>query len=442
MPFIMEAEVLRSLRLHGMPMPPSAIWVAVSGGADSMVLLHVLKGMGFACHAAHADHGLRGAESSADRAFVVEQCGRMGIGVETTTVDVAAHAKTGNSSIEMAARELRYAWFRTLLAKGPAHMALGHHADDAVETLLLNLMRGPGFKGWDGIAPVAGPFFRPLIAVDRSTVRAYAARHGVAFREDTSNTDPAFLRNRVRHELIPLMERLRAGSAKVMARSLPDLAELVRLGEAEVEEDLLLLPAITGDHVILPSERILRSRVPRALLLRVLAPHGFHPTVIDRLHTAMLEGAVGAQFHGTEYHITVERDAIVFEGQHELPVAAGTITDDLSTDAPLGLCMRYCDPQEGGAQRTAAVVRLDADHLRFPLLVRPWQPGDRMRPVGLGGSKLISDILTDAKVPNTERTRHRVVVSGNDIVWLIGLRAAEGYAAGAATHRVLELSVR
>lgn len=437
----MEAEVLRYMRLHGMPMPPAAIWVAVSGGADSMVLLQVLKRLGFVCRAAHADHGLRGAESEADRAFVVDQCGRMGIGVETTTLDVVAHVKAGNFSVEMAARELRYAWFRTLLAGGPGHMALGHHADDAVETLLLNLMRGPGFKGWDGIAPVAGPFFRPLMAVDRSGVRAYAAEHGVPFREDSSNTDPAFLRNRVRHELIPLMEQLRAGSTKVMARSLPDLAELVALGEAEVEAELQHLPVIASDGVVVSKDRILRSRVPRALLLRLLAPHGFHPSVIDQLHLALLEGSVGARFYGTAYRITVERDTLVLECQPAAPAPMGSIAADLSTDAPLGLSMRYCNPQDEGALRTPTVARLDADNVQFPLLVRPWQPGDRMRPMGLGGSKLISDILTDAKVPNTERARQRVVVSGNEIVWLVGHRVAEGHGTRESTQRVLELSV-
>lgn len=436
----MEAEVLRYMRLHGMPLPPAAIWVAVSGGADSMVLLHVLKRLGFVCCVAHADHGLRGAESAADRAFVMEQCDRLGLAVETTTLEVAAHAKAGNSSVEMAARELRYAWFRALLARGPARMALGHHADDGVETLLLNLMRGPGFKGWDGIAPVAGPFFRPLLAVDRTAVRAYAAEHHVPYREDSSNTDPAFLRNRIRHELIPLMEQLRAGSSKVMARSLPDLAELVALGESEVEAELRKLPVIEGKRVVFPVEPVLGSRVPRALLLRLFAPHGFHPAVIDRLHSALLEGAVGARFVGTDYAITVERGAMVLERLRNISVRQGNITKDLSTDAPLDLRMRYCGPSEERAMNNPAIARLDAGALRFPLVVRPWQHGDRMRPVGLGGSKLISDILTDAKVAHSERAKQRVVVSGNDIVWLIGHRLAEGYGPSATTQRILELS--
>lgn len=439
----MEAEVLRYMRLHGMPLPPAPVRVAVSGGVDSMVLLHVLKRSGFVCRAAHVDHGLRGAESQADRDFVVEQCNRMGVEVDTTALDVAAHAEAGGGSIEMAARELRYAWFRSLLKTGPARMALGHHADDAVETLLLNLMRGPGFKGWDGIAPVAGPFFRPLMAVDRRTVLAYAAEQGIAYREDKSNSDPAFLRNRVRHELIPLMEQLRAGSSKVMARSLPDLAELVALGEAEVQAELRQLPVIDGDRVVLPTERFLRSRVPRALLLQLLAPQGFHPTVIDQVHAALLEGAVGARFLGTFYRITVERDSMVLERGLGSPLASGTIASDLTTDAFLGLSVRYGGPPEVGPVRSTAttMARFDADQLRFPLLVRPWQPGDRMRPMGLGGSKLISDILTDAKVPHTERARQRVVVSGNDIVWLIGHRIAEGFGATATTRRVLELSL-
>lgn len=437
----MEAEVLRYMRLHGMPRPPAAVWVAVSGGADSMVLLHVLDRAGFNCRVAHVDHGLRGAESRADHDFVVEQCDRLGIAVETTTLDVAGRAEASGSSIEMVARELRYAWFRTLLARGPAHMALGHHADDAVETLLINLMRGPGFKGWDGIAPMAGPFFRPLMAVDRNAVRAYAAEHKVPYREDSTNAHPAFLRNRVRHELIPLMEQLRAGSSKVMARSLPDLAELVALGEAEVEAELRKLPSMEGDRLVLPVGSVLGSRLPRALLLRMLAPHGFHPSVIDRLHSALLEGSVGARFEGGDHVMTVERGTMVLERKKASPVAQGTIAEDLSTDVPLGLHMRYCGACEESAGRNPAMACLDASALRFPLLVRPWQPGDRMRPMGLGGSKLISDILTDAKVPHTERAQQRVIVSGNDIVWLIGHRIAEGFGATATTRRVLELSL-
>ncbi|MBK6777710.1 MAG: tRNA lysidine(34) synthetase TilS [Flavobacteriales bacterium] len=231
----MLAEVQRFVARESLLAPSEPVLVGVSGGVDSMVLLHVLRALEHTCTVVHVDHGLRGAESDADSAFVEAHCRERGIECVIERVDVRGKAGEGQS-IQMAARELRYAVFeRVLTGKSARKMALAHHADDSVETLLMNLMRGTGVAGWRGIPPIAGRFVRPLLSVGRAAILEYASKYKVPFREDSSNTDPHYLRNRVRNELLPLMEQLRPGARNVLARDADDLRRLTSIVETGFE---------------------------------------------------------------------------------------------------------------------------------------------------------------------------------------------------------------
>ena len=221
----MLAEVERYIRRERMLEAEQPVLVAVSGGVDSMVLLHVLRALGHPCEVGHVDHGLRGAESDADRAFVEEHCRVNDIPFRVTKVDPKASAKGMEVSVQMAGRELRYAWFAELLKELGRPLAMGHHRDDATETLFINLLRGTGAHGWASIPPVSGNIVRPLLCVDRDAILTYAREDQVQFREDSSNADPKYLRNRIRHELLPLIEAMRPGAHKAIARSVDLLRE-------------------------------------------------------------------------------------------------------------------------------------------------------------------------------------------------------------------------
>lgn len=439
-------QVGRMLRRERMLAPGAPVWVAVSGGVDSMVLWHVLSALGHPCHVAHVDHGLRGAESDADRAFVEEQAARSDRPFRSIRVDPKRKAEEEGISIQMAARRLRYHWFGTLLREGPSTMALGHHRDDAVETLLIDLLRGTGTRGWAAIPAVTsdesfpeGTYVRPLLHLPKADLIAYAEEHGIPFRADASNTDPKYLRNRVRNELLPALEALRPGARGTLGRSVGWLREISTAAQAQVRQELSGVQREGQGTLRVPFELLERSHTPLLVLAEALRQAGFHPDVLERMLEAVMDRSTGVRFIAGDTVVDVERDALLVRPmprgfpslrieERDVPGRVGGVVLSWEVGAVI-------DPSEG-----ARTAWLDADRLKFPLELRPWQAGDRMRPIGLDGSKAVSDILIDAKVPRAEKEGTYVLVSGADIVWLVGHRIAAAHVAGPTTQRVLRIS--
>lgn len=429
-------EVRRFIKREKMLRPAEPVWVAVSGGLDSMVLLHVMRALGYPCTVAHVDHGLRGGESDADAAFVRKYCETGRIPFRMQKVDVAARMRSHGGSVQMAARDLRYAWFADLHREASWPILLAHHADDAVETLFIHLLRGTGTKGWSAIKPVSGIHVRPFLGVHREAIAAYAEEHRIPFREDSSNSDPKYLRNRVRKELMPLLEDLRPGARGAIARSLELLRELEQAGTRESSAALAMIAPPVDGVVTVPFELIEGSATPGLVLHQLLRREGFHPDVLLRIRDAIAERATGAAFMAGDRQVRIDREALILgPAAQVLPTYTIDPVIPWHADGPFSWSM-----EEGGLTAVPSdmhVVWLDGDRLAFPVLLRPWQAGDRMRPVGLDGSKLVSDILTDAKVAVQQRPGIYVLVSGDEIAWLVGHRIGSGFQATTASHRVL-----
>lgn len=434
----MIQQVRHTLRQHMPHLGRGPIWVAVSGGVDSMVLWHVLRELGVQCRVVHVDHGLRGPESDADRELVVAHGRAWGDEVHVHRVDVRGAERAGRS-VQMAARAARYEVFHACVQQGPGTLAMAHHADDAVETFLMHLLRGMGLQGWAGIPPVAGPFVRPLMGVRRAEVEAYARTHAIPFRNDASNADPHYLRNRVRHELIPMLEALRPGAGDVLVRNVGWGRELSALaGQAIAPDQIAFAPDAEGVSR-LPIERITASAAPRLLLHALLGPKGFHPDMLDRLGQALAERRTGAVFLHGPWRAVVDRDALVL-GPIPGEARSWTIAapDDVPADAPIRItpCDAALPPTD------PHIACLDPAQVVFPLVLRPWRPGDRMRPAGMSGHKLVSDILTDARVPAHRRPHTMVLESDHRIIWVCGVRLAEGVKARVDRGRHLRLEWR
>ena len=441
MRWAMLDEVKRAIRSSNMLQHGEAVHVAVSGGVDSMVLLHVLRSLGYSCSVAHVDHGLRGIESTGDRDFIEEYCSKHNVPFRSVEVDVRSRLEEGIGSVQMAARELRYAWFEALHAEEPMPVALGHHQDDATETLFINLLRGTGLHGWASIPPISGFFVRPLLGVNRAAILAYATQHQIPFREDSSNTDPKYLRNRIRHELLPMLEDLRPGALRAIGRSVVALRELQSAADRSLIGELSGSVPEPNAPFCLLFDRIEELPSARVALDLILRPLGFHPSTIERIGSAITERSTGAVFRTGNWFLCIDRSGIIVEREKgEFP--------------------RYIIDQEGVVQTQASPfqwrsekgpvpipagmheVVLDADKLEFPVELRPWFDADRIRPIGLAGSKLVSDILIDAKVPMTDKAGCYVLTSGDEVVWVVGHRLAEGFSAGPLTDRVLRIRTR
>lgn len=401
------------------------IRVAVSGGVDSMVLLHVLRELGHPCQVAHVDHGLRGTESDADRVLVQDYCQAHRIPFVAHRVDVVAHSATTGTSMQMAARSLRYAWFNELVATGPDKMALAHHADDAIETFFMGMMQGMGLHGWEGIPVRSGPFIRPLLGCRRVEILGYARVHEIPWREDASNADTTYLRNRIRHELLPQLEQWRSGTHHNLARNVRLFRELDQLAQGAVNDAVNDLVPDQDGTLRVPFDRLRSRGVPLLTLHHLLRAKGFHPDQLDGILQAVDQAHTGAVFLRGDDQVLVDRTELVIGAvPGQLPMWTIAAADAVPQDAPLRITAEGLVghvPENG-----PNVVRLDPDALEFPLELRPWREGDRMRPVGLGGSKLISDILIDAKVPRDRKHRTYVLVHDERILWLCGHRIAEG----------------
>ena len=416
------------------------LWVAVSGGVDSMVLLHVLRSMRHPCHVIHIDHGLRGAESDADLLFVKDHCARIGSPFQSEKVDVKTRAEQEHISTQMAARELRYSIFRGLAAEGPHRIALAHNQDDAIETLLLQLMQGMGAHSWQMIPPVVGPFIRPLLEIGRKDILEYAMHHDIAYREDSSNTDPYYLRNRVRMELLPMMEKWRPGVRRSLARTVKFSREIDHLINAHLEEKLTVMGG-DGDGTKVAIRSILDHGTPLLELHHLLRPIGFHPDHIEDVAMALENGKVGATFAAGGHEVIVDRDHLLIVPV-ELSPRSWIIPNmqEIPVDLPLSIEVVQADAID--LQHGRSVAWLDLDSLEFPLEFGLWKNGDRIRPIGLNGSKLVSDILIDSKMPRNEKRKVMVLRSGKKIAWVAGLRVSEEHKARPASRSVVRIAVK
>ena len=419
-------KVRSTLLLHGLAAEREPLWVAVSGGCDSMVLLHVLRELRHPVHVVHVDHGLRGAESTADAAFVEAHCRELGIPVVVERIDVEALVRSKGLSKQMAARELRYAAFHHCVEKGPHRLAMAHHADDAVETLFIHLLQGMGTKGWGGIPLQSGPFIRPLLEVSRSTIREYAMAKGVPFREDASNADPAYLRNRVRHELMPFMGELREGADAVLRRDMVRNRELNAVLGHWLDATASLWQPDAQGTLRIPADAVLNCAAPTLLLTHLLRDLDLHPDRVGEVLKALRADHTGALFPAGDRAVQVDRGHLVIARGASTPLGPWTLHawDALPSGLPVSVEVLPPDMDAGPLSNHVLVAEWDA--LPLPLVLRPWRTGDRFRPAGMGGSKLVSDLLIDAKVPVHQKAGVLVLESRGTILWVCGLRVADG----------------
>lgn len=441
-------HLLDTVALRGLPAPPAHLLVALSGGADSVALLLVLREAGYRLIAAHCNFHLRGAESDADEAFCRRLCTRLDLPLHVKHFDTAAEAARCGESIEMAARRLRYDWFGHLLdTTGCVAVAVAHHRDDNVETLLLNLVRGSGLHGLTGMRPANGRVVRPLLDVTRSDLLAYLSACGQDYVTDSTNADTAYKRNLVRYELLPLLRRLNPSADETLAATLGRLAEADELCTRMVECVRATLPAVDGGADLpLPGTVVATPagdiRVSPTLFYELLRPYGFLPAVAAGMAAAG-NGRGGALYEAPG-HL-----AVVHRGKMEVrprPVRFGRteVCVPGRTNLPDGTCLETeLLPREALAEipRDAATACLDADRVAADLHCRSVETGDRFAPYGMRGTKLISDFLTDRGLSRIARSGARVLCDGNGILWLVGRRPDRRAAVTGTTRRVLIVRV-
>lgn len=460
-------KVSRAIARYRMLSPGERVLVAVSGGVDSIVLLHVLyelrAELGVELAVAHLDHRIR-SESGADAAFVEREAEGLGLPVVVEARDVPAYAEAEGLSLEEAAREVRYRFLEEAAQRLDAQkIALGHHRDDLAETVLLNLIRGAGPVGLRGMAPVRDRFIRPLIECSREEIEAFARERGLEYRLDRTNLEINYLRNRVRLELLPLLERYRPRVAARLAQTGLLLGELVDFIEGLARERLegALLERRGGELVldrrkVLHEGPALRSFVLREAIRRLrgeLRDLEFqHLQALEELilreepHAELelhLPGGVRFQRRGERLTLAL---APALEGSEpppepfEFPLHLG---ENLFPRIGWRFLLEEVELEEGERPEFSAdPLRevIDRDRIEGQLILRSPRPGDRLRPLGLEGTKKLQDLFVDEKVPREERARVPLVCDRRGIIWVVGLRLSEDYKVTLRTRRALVIT--
>lgn len=396
--------------------------VGLSGGADSTVLLSVLYRLGYDCLAAHCNFHLRAEESCRDENFSSEFAASMRIPFFRQDFDTRTVAKERGVSIEMAARNLRYEWFEELREnENAAAIAVAHHRDDSIETLLLNLIRGTGIKGLTGIKPRNGQVIRPLLCVSKADILQYAQTENLPFVDDSSNRLPEFTRNKIRLQVIPLLKTLNPSINESLSQTMYNLNEAARIYETEIEEKKKIVFNKESGRIHIPLLRTFPS--PETLLFELLKDFGFGKEVIFDIHKA-IDGQPGKTFYSGTHRLVKDRDAFLLTS-HEDEKEKGKIYLIQSSETgviKLPFRMEITCTNEFAIQTQEHTACLDKDKLRFPLLLRKWEPGDKFVPLGMKGFQKLSDFFTNRKISKPQKEKIWALLSGEDIVWVVNYR--------------------
>jgi len=416
--------------------------VAVSGGIDSVVLAHLLQRKGFKIAIAHCNFQLRGGESDADEAFVINLAMKLGVSVHTKVFDTVAYMDEMSISLQMAARELRYSWFEELNSSlGTQGVLVAHHADDQLETVLLNLLRGTGIEGIYGMSSQRDFIRRPLLPFSRQEIIGYLEENGLEWREDSSNEKTIYKRNFVRHKLLPLFREFDPKGPELMQYSFDRIKDT---GKAFFYFfDLWIKTHVISKegYDMLPFASLVAVSGKSSLIFYWLRKKGFVYAQIEDILCAVENQEVGRQFLSGSWILNIDRECLLLGKHQEIdkPIQIGVEDEGFSIS---GQYQYSCTKLNTGEliDRSPENAMLDFDLLDFPLTLRNWERGDKFMPLGMQHFKKISDYLIDNKVPFIKKDRVKVLCCGGKIVWLVGFRIDERFKVRPTTRKVFYLN--
>lgn len=418
--------------------------VALSGGADSVALLKILAHLGYKCVAVHCNFRLRAEESNRDEKFVKDLCRRMCVPLYIKHFDTEEWALQHSLSIETAARELRYNYFSTLGQElGIDHIAIGHHMDDDVETLLLNIIRGAGLNGLRGMQPTSTnpdlcggmTIMRPLLALTHKEIMLYLLNEDQTWVDDSTNFKADVARNKVRLEVLPMLERINPAARSNIMHMKQIMCEVSKVYGKAIGNDIE--QCVTGEATI-DISRLRRTESPMCVLHELLSPKGFNG---EQLAQILASTRSGATFRSPTHVVVLDREHLIVR-----PLTHAQDGGDAQSALPhpLRSDTRFhieCLDTPFAMEKSPAIAYIDTDKVKSTeLQVRLAKRGDTIAPLGMKGRrKLVSDILTDAKVNVLDKQKQLVVTDGDEVVWVTGHRTSELYKLDAETKHVLKV---
>ena len=440
----MLQKIQHFITTQRLPQPPAPLLVALSGGADSVALLLILQQLGYRITALHCNFHLRGAESDRDEKFVRGLCEKQALPLLVQHFNTTEYAATRKISIEMAARELRYNWFETVREETHSQaIAVAHHSDDNAETLLLNLIRGTGIRGLKGMLPQQGHIIRPLLGVRRCEIENFLKERNQTYVTDSTNLETVYKRNRIRHELLPMLRKLNPAIDEQLAQTAQRMAQAEHLYRYAVDHLQQEICTPLSDGILIDIKKLLAEPTATTLLHEFLLPYGFSPAEIEMMGTQLLR-PTGTCFHSAT-HLAVVNRGLLEVRQRPCSLCPTPLPATGKIQLPDGklLVVQSLNREElTQIPKQSDRVALDCQCLQGQLTVRSTQEGDRFQPYGMKGTKLVSDYLTDRHRSLIDKQKALVLCDEQGIVWLVGERIAQRAAITDATQKVLLLALQ
>lgn len=413
--------------------------LATSGGIDSMVLLHLCHQLKLDIRVAHCNFQLRGAESDGDEAFIKVQCENLDTLVFVNHFDTKEFAEKQKQSIQVVARNLRYEWFHTLLVNNDYDYILtAHHLDDSLETFLINFTRGSGLDGLTGIPKQNGYIVRPLLPFSRSEIEAFAKENSIQWREDSSNASDKYLRNKLRHEVIPVLKELNPSLLNSFENTISNLQQAQTM--VDDASRIVYRKVVTDSNF---QKRVNLSELMQlpnyqAYLYQWLEAFGFTDwSSITDLVTAQS----GKQIHSKNHTVLKDRnELIIFQKQKE-EASEQYLIEKEEKDVKFPLKLSFCKVDDISVQATNTIF-VDEDKLHFPLEIRKWQEGDWFYPHGMTGKKKLSKFFKDEKYSLVEKSNTWLLCSDNQIIWVVGKRQDDRFKVTEQTTKIVQIQLQ
>jgi len=428
--------------------------LAVSGGMDSVVLCELCRQSGFPFVIAHCNFRLRGAESERDEQFVRSLGEQYQVPVLVKQFDTARYAADKKISIQVAARELRYEWFYSLLAsndvisplpaKQPSLLVTAHHGDDNIETVLMNLFKGTGMQGLKGILPKQEKLVRPLLFATKKDIQSFVAENNLSFVEDSSNQSDKYTRNFFRHQVIPLISQVIPGAEENMKDNITRFREGTQLYDQAIALHKKRLLEYKGNNIEIPVVKLLQQKPLQTIVYEIIREYGFQPKQTGEI-ISLANSETGKFILSPTHRILKNRNRLIIspleEQQNNILLIEENDNEVFFQEGRLTISLKKINA-EAGISRDATIAMLDAKDIQFPLLLRRWKQGDYFYPLGMRKKKKLSRFFIDNKLSLVEKEKIWVLESGKKIIWVVGLRIDDRFKVTEKTSRLLTISLK
>jgi tRNA(Ile)-lysidine synthase len=420
------------------------ILLTVSGGRDSVVMVYLFKAAKLNFGIAHCNFKLRGKEADKDEQFVKALAEKVNVPFYTISFNTKEFASKNKISTQMAARELRYTWFEEIRVKNNFnYVATAHHKNDVAETLLINLTKGTGLSGLHGISSKNGNIVRPLLCFNRIEINDFVKSNKIKFREDKSNEETKYVRNKIRHNIIPELEKINPSFIETIFNETQQFAELEQLIETKINEDKKICFSVNAENIEIDIPKLLKLKPLKTYLFYFLKPYGFNTEdVVDVMNS--LEKQSGKKFLSKTHQIIKDRNQLIVSGiktiEHQ-EFKMESLKD--FSQLPIHVNAKMVLKEDlKSIKKDKNYAYLNADKIHFPLTLRKWQQGDKFKPFGMKGVKKLSDFFVDEKLSLLEKENVWLLTSNNKIIWVVGHRIDDDFKLTEKTQQVLQLEIK